>query len=630
MSQTIAMPALPGGILPLDTSHESLRRQLLALREEVIGQARQRLESFRGCYPAGEFNASAYNLAHYLALRRFDLRPLQDALAEAGISSLGRCEAHVLTTLSRVIGLLGDSAATPVSLPDTELGPQTGQRLLAENTQRIFGPGTAKRYTRIMVTLPAEGADDSRLIHELLAGGMNCARINCAHDTPDVWERLAHNVRRAAADTGLACRILMDLAGNKLRTGPLEAIPAVVHVRTQRDRYGRTLAPAALVLCADTAGGSAENSDTYYLRVPEGLTRVLRSGDKLTFKDTRGKQRCIMVLNRDDQERWRAECWDNAYVSAETVLQLEHADDGLDYHRVSSHRFSHFPAEGVEIRLRVDDRLLLCAAPIRGRPAAHGTGGPAAEPAVIGCSHPLVLTRLTPGQAVWIDDGKIGGVVEKIDAAGALIRITRAKPQGSRLLADKGINFPGADLGLSGLTAEDRANLDIICRHADMVGFSFVETLADMEELMAELIRRRAFHIGIIGKIETQRAVMNLPELILGTIGRFPLGVMIARGDLAVELGGERMAEIQEEILWLCEAAHIPAIWATQVLESLTQNGMVNRAEFTDAAMSARAECVMLNKGRHVLQSVRTLDDILTRIQQHQYKKFSRYRALHW
>jgi hypothetical protein len=78
--------------------------------------------------------------------------------------------------------------------------------------------------------------------------------------------------------------------------------------------------------------------------------------------------------------------------------------------------------------------------------------------------------------------------------------------------------------------------------------------------------------------------------------GRF--GVMIAHGDLAVECGFERMAEVQEEILWICEAAHTPVIWATQVLESLAKTGMPSRAEVTDAAMSERAECVMLNKGR--------------------------------
>ncbi|MGE3480212.1 MAG: pyruvate kinase [Gammaproteobacteria bacterium] len=628
MNQDSAPPAAPDPSPPADTSRESLRRQLIELHAEVIAQAAQRLEQFRACYPGGAYSASARNLAHYLALRRFDLRPLQDALAEIGISSLGRCEAHVLPTLNQVIGLLG-GAVPADTVADIPPGPQAGQALLAEHTRLMFGAGAARRYTRIMVTLPAEGAEDYALIRELLAGGMNCARINCAHDGPEVWERLAHNVRRAQAETGIECRILMDLAGTKLRTGPVEQIPAVVHLRTRRDRYGRTLAPAAVLLCADGSGIPADAAGHYRFSIAPDLYADLRDGDRLVFRDTRGKPRAINVLPRDEAGCWRGECWDNAYLSDETVLQLERADDGLDYRRIGGpHRFTRHPSEDVEIRLRTDDRLLLSTASAPGRPAAPGARGP--EPAAIGCSHPQVLTRLAPGQPVWFDDGKIGGVVEAVDAGGALVRITHARPTGARLRADKGINFPGADLGLSGLTAEDRACLDSVCRLADMVGFSFVETLDDMEELIGELTRRGALQLGIIAKIETRRAVMNLPELILGTIGRFPFGVMIARGDLAVELGGERMSEIQEEILWLCEAAHTPAIWATQVLETLTQKGAMNRAEFTDAAMSARAECVMLNKGLYVLQSVRTLDDILARLQQHQYKKFSRYRALHW
>ena len=83
---------------------------------------------------------------------------------------------------------------------------------------------------------------------------------------------------------------------------------------------------------------------------------------------------------------------------------------------------------------------------------------------------------------------------------------------------------------------------------------------------------------------------------------------MIARGDLAVEVGFERLAEVQEEILWLCEAAHVPVIWATQVLESVAQTGQPSRAEVTDAAMAERAECVMLNKGPHIGEAVRALD----------------------
>jgi pyruvate kinase len=106
-------------------------------------------------------------------------------------------------------------------------------------------------------------------------------------------------------------------------------------------------------------------------------------------------------------------------------------------------------------------------------------------------------------------------------------------------------------------------------------------------------------------------------------------GVMIARGDLAVECGYERLAEVQEEILWAAEAAHMPVIWATQVLETLAKTGLPTRAEITDAAMGERAECVMLNKGPHIAEAMYTLNDILHRMQGHQDKKHPLLRALH-
>ena len=104
---------------------------------------------------------------------------------------------------------------------------------------------------------------------------------------------------------------------------------------------------------------------------------------------------------------------------------------------------------------------------------------------------------------------------------------------------------------------------------------------------------------------------------------------MVARGDLAIECGFERLVEVQEEILWMCEAAHIPVIWATQVLEELAKSGLPTRAEVTDAGMGSRAECVMLNKGDNIIEAVRTLADILKRMQTHQIKKRSIFRRLH-
>ena len=180
------------------------------------------------------------------------------------------------------------------------------------------------------------------------------------------------------------------------------------------------------------------------------------------------------------------------------------------------------------------------------------------------------------------------------------------------------------------LTQKDLQDLDFIVQHADLVGYSFVQSGDDMDRLVDALEARGAKSMGVVAKIETRRAVHKLPDIIVHGAGRHPFGVMIARGDLAVEIGFERLAEIQEELLWLCEAARIPVIWATQVLETLVKRGIPSRAEITDAAMAERAECIMINKGPFVLDAIALLDDVVERMQAHQQKKTARLRALHW
>ena len=109
----------------------------------------------------------------------------------------------------------------------------------------------------------------------------------------------------------------------------------------------------------------------------------------------------------------------------------------------------------------------------------------------------------------------------------------------------------------------------------------------------------------------------------LAAMRRYPVAVMIARGDLAVECGWARLAELQEEILWVCEAARMPVMWATQVLEQEAKKGLPSRAEITDAAQSQRADCVMLNKGPHILAAIHTLDSILRGMQSLRFRKTS-------
>ena len=248
----------------------------------------------------------------------------------------------------------------------------------------------------------------------------------------------------------------------------------------------------------------------------------------------------------------------------------------------------------------------------------------------IACSLPEVFLSVQPGERILIDDGRIEGVIRSVSKSKIVVEITQAREGGEKLLANKGINLPDSRLGLNGLTAQDIEHLEFVVQHADMVGLSFVRNPTDIELLQNHLKRLKAEKLGIVLKIETRAAFENFPELLFSLMQSPTIGVMIARGDLAVECGYERLAELQEEILWLAEAARLPVIWATQVLESLSKSGKPSRAEITDAAMGVRAECVMLNKGSHIVEAIQSLDDILHRMQSHQQKKSSLLRRLHW
>ena len=246
-------------------------------------------------------------------------------------------------------------------------------------------------------------------------------------------------------------------------------------------------------------------------------------------------------------------------------------------------------------------------------------------------SVPEIVTRLKTGDRIRYDDGKLEGVVEDLSPEEALVRVTRTKTNGTKLKPEKGLNLPDTALGLSPLTTKDHADLAVVIEHADMLGYSFVSRPDDidtLEDILAALPPRRR-PLGLVAKIEQPEALANLPALIAVALRHHrPFGVMIARGDLAAEIGFERVAEMQEEILWVCEAASVPVIWATQVLEDLVKSGIPTRGEMTDAAMAARAECVMLNKGAAVAEAVDVLDRLMSRMDEHITKKTPTLRAL--
>jgi len=482
---------------------DGLAAEVEALRSAAWAEERTHADFVDAVDPT--HRSSARNLLHYLAIRRHDIRDLQDRLARAGLSSLGRSEAHVLASLERVSGLLALARGLPlpvVEVPAVPVGFRAGPDLLAANATALLGPARTHRPVRIMVTLPSEAAEDPDLVESMLAAGMDCARVNTAHDDPECWEGMIDNVDRARRRLGTPCRIVVDLPGPKLRTG--------------------------------------------------------------------------------------------------------------------QPRFDGVPTD--DARLETGGRFKLVA--------DAGEPSPTEEGLVVPVEARGIFDDLAAGHDLWIDDGKIWGRVVGVSGESAEVEVVRARPGGARVRRQKGINLPDTHLRLPALDDEDRRHAVFAARRADVVSLSFVHDPRDVGDLRRVLREAGAPGLGILLKIETRAGFECLPRILLEAMRGPPFGVMIARGDLAVEAGFSRLAEVQEEILWIAEAAHAPTVWATQVLEGLAKKGVPTRAEVTDAAMGGRAEAVMLNKGPHVVEAIRALDDILTRMAEHQAKKVPLLRPL--
>jgi len=604
---------MPGELL-------SLRDELLRLRRHALNVEHIGEDEIALVDPARR--AAARNLVDYLALRQHELGTLQRRLGRQGFSSLGAVQGHVMASIEAVLAVLdglSDSAHEAVDLtryPSIE-GARGELRAFADET---LGVSHVDDSVRIMVTMPSEAATNPAVIDGLLESGMTVMRVNCAHDGPVEWAAMIENLRRAEQRHHRACRVSFDLAGPKLRTGPLPPGPEVMRFKPVRDSMGCVISPGTIALWP----GERVDSVGELTLVPMSphLFAQVRQDDVLQLRDTRGRQRSLKV---DDVGQRGVLCSieQTVYLATGTELEL-HRDDRL----VATGTVGRLPAVASTIPLAVGDTLVVTRDLAPGRSAVLDSNDDVIEPARIGCSPAAIFAAVRPGHRVQLDDGKLEGVIRETAADSFVVDVQRAGRGRAQLKAEKGINLPDTPLDLPALTDKDLHDLEFVASRADLVALSFVHSVADVERLYGELDRLKAPRLGVILKIENRAAFASLPELLMTASKRRRIAVMVARGDLAVEIGFERLAEVQEEILWLTEAAQVPVIWATQVLESLAKNGLPSRGDVTDAAMSARSECVMLNKGPYVGDALRFLTDVSRRMSQHADKTFATHRRL--
>ena len=221
---------------------------------------------------------------------------------------------------------------------------------------------------------------------------------------------------------------------------------------------------------------------------------------------------------------------------------------------------------------------------------------------------------LEVGSTVLIDDGLIGLKVEAIEGTEVHCRIVNSGPIKSK----KGVNVPGVKISLPGITEKDRNDIIFgIQQGVDFIAASFVRKASDVLEIRALLEEHNASHIQIISKIENQEGVDNLDAIL-----EVSDGLMVARGDLGVEIPAEEVPLVQKLMIQKCNLAGKPVITATQMLDSMQRNPRPTRAEASDVANAVfdGTDAIMLSgetaAGKYPVEAVQTMSRIAERAEQ--------------
>ena len=223
----------------------------------------------------------------------------------------------------------------------------------------------------------------------------------------------------------------------------------------------------------------------------------------------------------------------------------------------------------------------------------------------ISISYKNLPSDVAPGSTLLIDDGLIGLTVEEVRGSEIVCRINN----GGTLKSKKSVNAPGVKISLPGITEKDRADILFgIEQGVDFIAASFVRKAQDVMEIRQLLEEHGATHIQIIAKIENQEGVDNLDEVL-----QVADGLMVARGDLGVEIPAEKVPLVQKLMIKKCNLAGKPVITATQMLDSMQRNPRPTRAEASDVANAILdgTDAIMLSgetaAGKYPVESVETM-----------------------
>jgi pyruvate kinase len=553
---------------------------------------------------ANSDNKSIRNLEHYLELRKYNLTKLQDNLARLGLSSLGRSQPNIMDTLTQLISVISMALNKYIPQEASYLTFDEAYNIM-NNRCNIFGKFDK---TSIMLTLPSN--TDRELVYNIADAGVDIFRINTAHDTKDVWLEMAEYIRDYNISRGAKKKIYVDLAGPKIRTGRFRKLPEAFEI-------GEKNREVDVIITKD--GDTLPETETQpaTISVNKEFFKKCRDRDLdyIEIIDMNNKKRFLKVVQKN-KNSIMCKLSKKVMISEETIVKI------YTNKKIYETNISNLYRVPEEIKVFKDDIVFITSDDIEG--GNYYQYNEDIIP-IIPCTNKDALKFVDINQRMFIDDGKIElMVIDKIidtSGNGVIARVVLAREKGSIIREEKGINFPDSDIILPAITDDDRGHFDEIVDIVDIIGLSFAQTADDIN-ILKNLIGDR--DMGIVAKIETKTALKNLPAILKALLTHKNSGIMIARGDLAIETGFENLAYIQEMLLDMCEAAHIPVIFATQVLENQMKTNVPSRAEITDAAFSGRADCVMLNKGSFAVDTIKKLEYIL----EHTHQIFKKNRLL--
>lgn len=606
---------------------------LLTMLSEVDQDKRDRIDA-----ADAEHREGVRNVQHFARLQADDARHIVAQLRAVGIRVSDQAPvADQLRAAKTLVQNLGgqssdDGGAEGESYDITRLSAaiERSQEQLASNSSALLGEPRDGMPSCVMVTLPTEAADDPDLVQSFADAGMDIARINCAHDTPEAWRAMAANVRAASTRVGRDIKISMDLPGPKLRVGAIEPGPRIARTRVTRTKTGRILTPSKLWITP------FDHNATTPAPVPEGLPgrptlaiqvdpewlQTVNEGDELSMLDARGSKR-YMTVHKVTDEGVLAYGRRNVYLANGSLVACQYIKTRIHGIGRSEQR----------VHVDVGSRLTLTSDPT--------PTDPTDDIPAVNCGEPQAIRSLDVGSIVLFDDAKIECEVTSVTRAGekdaegntaeydsAELVAVHTREGGKNLREGRGIHFPGIHVPLPAMTDEDRAILPEIVRTADIIAPSYVRSAEDLTEILDAIekeidvaasenedpaaVSARIRNLGVMLKIESEECYNDLPNVVTELLRHRNSGVMIARGDLAMELGFSRMSEAREQIMDVANAAHIPTIFATQVLETMAKSGLPSRAEITDADVALRTQGVMLNKGTHIPDAINILNSIGT------------------